>query len=400
MEEKPFEAIVGAEHCTVPEGQELDGTPISLVVQPGEPQEVARCLAEAQLRGCPIVVSGTGSKLAWGNRTDADELVCLKLSRLDQEMDLQAEEGVVTVRAGVTVETLTRVAAEKDMRTLLCETYPEASVGGTIASDPIGLDIAPDWRLRNDVLGVQVAHPNGELTRAGGKVVKNVSGLDLVRLYCGSLGTLGVITEATLRLRPLPETQVRLRRDFKDREEALSVGREIIPLEPRCLVLLPDEAQASVIWVLEGTEADVARRAEAVEGTPVGCEELEAAGREVAGLTPRPRGSVRMRIAARSSDTLPICEEVVTLGGQKALRLALPRMGVVLAELPEASLQVVFERADQAHWTVFVERAEPECKVGIDVFGLPPDSLSLMRALKQRFDPQRILSPGRFVGWI
>jgi glycolate oxidase FAD binding subunit len=90
----------------------------------------------------------------------------------------------------------------------------------------------------------------------------------------------------------------------------------------------------------------------------------------------------------------------VHVGGDEALRLVLPLAGVVLAEIPEAELPRVFERADRESWSAFVEQASPQCKAEIDVFGPPPDSLPLMRAIKQRFDPDRVLAPGRFVGRI
>jgi glycolate oxidase FAD binding subunit len=400
MAADPFEVIVGTQHCAAPEDDRLDGTPVARIVRPGSPAEVAHCLAEARASGRPIVASGAGSKLGWGNRTDAKQLVRLELTRLDSEMDLQAEEGIVTVRAGVEVERLARAAADHGKHTLLCELYPGATVGGTIAADPLCLDLKPDWRLRDDILGIQVAHPSGELTRAGGKVVKNVSGFDLVRLYCGSFGTLGVVTEATLRLRPLPETRTHWRRDFQNRGDALTLARDLPALEPRSAALVPAAEGASLLWLLEGTEADVARRASDMEGTRVPPEELDAAGREAAGLTPRPEGSVRVRIAARASDTRPICDALVHVGGDEALRLVLPLAGVVLAEIPEAELPRVFERADRESWSAFVEQASPQCKAEIDVFGPPPDSLPLMRAIKQRFDPDRVLAPGRFVGRI
>ena len=86
--------------------------------------------------------------------------------------------------------------------------------------------------------------------------------------------------------------------------------------------------------------------------------------------------------------------------GETSVRLVLPLAGVVLAEVPEARLEDVLGRAAELDWVLFVEQATPEQKVGIDVFGSPPAALPLMRALKERFDPEGILSPGRFVGGI
>lgn len=400
MADDPFEAVVGADHCYVPADEKLDGVPVSRVVCPGTAEEVAACLAKARESGRPIVASGAGSKLAWGNRAEAKALMRVDLKRLGEQIELQAEEGIVTVQAGVPVQMLEHAAAERGKRTLLCTLYPGATVGGTIAVDPSGLEFAPDWRLRNDVLGLQVAHPDGQLERCGGQVVKNVTGFDLVRLYCGSFGTLGVITEATLRLRPLPEARRLLCRDFETREAAFTASRELLPCEPRAAILRPQGNAARLLWMLEGGEADVAQRARDPEGARLEAADWAQVCAEAADLAPRPEAAIRIKVSARASDVSAICTELVDLAGQASLRLALPLVGIVVAEVPEAMLLQILERAQEQRWTVFVERATLEQKARIDVFWPAPEALPLMRALKQRFDPDRILSPGRFVGGI
>jgi glycolate oxidase FAD binding subunit len=198
---QPFAAIVGAEHVRPPAGPKLADAPIEAVVEPGTADEVAACLAAARSAGVPLVVRGGGSKLHWGNPPDKSPIVLLDSSRLNAVPVLEPEEGIVSVEGGVKIDELERAASEHGARTSLPSIFPGASVGGTIAADPVSPVHSAERRARNDVLGLEVALPNGELTRAGGKVVKNVTGFDLVRLYCGSLGTLGVITAATYGLR-------------------------------------------------------------------------------------------------------------------------------------------------------------------------------------------------------
>ena len=400
MARDPFEQIVGEEYCSRPENETLDDVPVGLVVCPGTAQEVAACLAQAREDGRALVPSGGCSKLSWGNRTQAAALVRLDLGRLSEKIDLQAEEGIVIAQAGVSVERLTRVAAEHGKRTLLCTLYPGASVGGTIAADPPSLDFAADWRLRNEILGLEVAHPQGGLARCGGRVVKNVTGFDLVRLYCGSFGTLGVITEATLRLRPLPAMQQVLCRDFESPEAAITAAREILPFEPRAMLLRPAGPATRLCWTLEGEQDDVAQRARQTQGRAVEAVAWELLRAEAAGLAIAPEGCMRVRVAGRVSDVLAIWKELRECAGEASLRMALPLMGSVVAEVPAVALEPIYARARERYWAVHVERATPEQKAELDVFGPAPEALPLMRALKRRFDPERVLSPGRFVGGI
>ena len=402
MDAGSFEAIVGAEHCRIPAREALDGVPISEIVAPADASEVALCLAEARESGRSVLPRGGGSKLGWGNRSVAPDLVRLDLARLVQPLELDADEGIVTVAAGVSVDVLESRAAELGKRTLLSALHAGATIGGTIAADPIDPRCGPGTRLRDDILGIRVAHPDGSQSRAGGQVVKNVTGFDLVRLYCGSFGTLGVITEATLRLRPLPEARATGRRDHAGWRQALEHAQEILRLEPRTLMLLPEGERVRALFELEGTEKDVGRRMEQSGGEPVAPLELESAGKRLADVAEGEAGSprVKLRLGARASDTEALVSELEKLAGSDAVSLALPRAGIVLAWLPEDALPGLLAQVERAAWTVLIEWARPDRKVGLDVFGPAPDALVVMRALKRRFDPEAVLAPGRFVGGI
>lgn len=396
---QPFAAIVGAEHVQPTAGAKLADAAIDAVVEPGTADEVAACLAAARGAGVPVVARGGGSKLHWGNPPDKSPIVILDLSRLDDVPVLDPEEGIVTVGGGVKVEDLARATAAHGARISLPDIFPGASVGGTIATDPVSPALSVERRARNDLLGLEVALPNGELTRAGGKVVKNVTGFDLVRLYCGSFGTLGVITGATLRLRSVPATRRVLRRDFDQLETALSVSAELVraQLELAGVGLLRRGERSELLWLLEGSETSVAEFASRFEGATAQPDAWEALGREI-GAPLREPGTIRTRLSARPSDVLAICRRLEQRAGASALRLVLPRMGVVLAELPEESLPGLWEDVKTQRWLLFFERLPPGSSY--DAFGPEPEGLPLMRALKARFDPERVLAPGRYVGGI
>jgi len=399
----PFESIVGAKHVGAPERPELDGVPIAEIVRPGSPAEVAACLALAASSGIALVARGGGSKRGFGNRSRADSLVELELGRLSGAPHVDGAEGVATVPAGLRVDALEALARVVGKTTWLPAVYPGATVGGSVAADPLAPEFSLDRRLRNDLLGLEVALPNGALTRCGGKVVKNVTGFDLVRLYCGSLGTLGVITEVTLRLRPVPVRTHVLARAFPSLETALPLAVEVAREGGAVGAgLVASGSELRLLWRLEGSEAELGEWERRVPGTPVDEAEWTALGALLAeGAQPwRAPGPARLRVAGRPSDTLRIWRALAGRGDDCTPRLALPLAGVVFADADEAALPALVALLGGQGYALQVERCSPELKQALDVFGPEPGTLPLLRAVKSRFDPRGVLSPGRFVARI
>ena len=380
--------------------ESLDGVPLTGTLRPADASEVAALLADARGRGAALVPSGGASKLHWGNRSDAEKLERLDLSGLDGPLEVNADEGIATVAAGVPVAELERAVREVGKRTRLPGLYAAATVGGTIAADPVGPDTQPDQRLRNELLGLEVALTNGELTRSGGRVVKNVTGFDLVRMYCGSLGTLGVITLATLRLWPLPESRTVRVRELSSVDAAIEAAHTILArgVEPAGLAVLPGDAGAKLVWCIEGLQVDVEERGKRAEGERADESQWSEAALSIAGAEALASGTCAVRLAGRPSDAAPIARSLAGAGGR--LRAVLPALAMLWAVVEEEALPGLAERAAQSRWALFVERADPAYKSGRDVFAPLPEALPLMRALKSRFDPERVLNPGRFVGGI
>lgn len=393
-----FERLLGSDHVRAIDGENLDGAPISGEIRPGTPEQVAACLRIASEEKQAVVACGGRSKLGWGNRPETGPLVLLSLVGLEHPYDLDADEGIVTTGVGVGVAQLREDAAAAGKRTLLDGPHAGATVGGTVAADPVCAGVAPDRRLRNDLLGIQVALPSGSLSRAGGRVVKNVSGYDLVRLQCGAHGTLGVITEVTLRLRPIPEARSVFARTLPSIEEAFHRAGELLEsrVEPAGAAIHFGHGHCSLLWVLEGSEADVRGRAGRFEGESVEAGAWDEVDRSL--VSAPPEGNARVRLLGRASDTETLCSRLEGAGGTPVV--GLPLLGLVFGDLPEEVVPQLVGAAQESGTPVFVEQASPELKGRLDVFGLLPDTLSLMRALKARFDPARVLSPGRFVGRI
>jgi glycolate oxidase FAD binding subunit len=271
-------------------------------------------------------------------------------------------------------------------------------VGGAIASDPVGAEYALDRRLRSDLLGIEVVLSGGQIASAGGQVVKNVTGFDLVRLYCGSLGTLGVITRASVRLRALPEVTRCLTRGFTDIASGLAaVGAlRAAGIEPRAAVLRLARAGVELIWRLVGSDVAVKRATARWPGDELG----DAVWSDIrsAAISAPPENRARVRLGARPTDTGALCEALASQGG--SLRLALPLAGIAFGDLPSSGLEPLVALAGRAGWLLVVEQASLALRRSVDVFGPEPGGIELMRALKRRFDPDGRFSPGRFAGKI
>ena len=394
-----FEDAVGPENVAEGSGQ-IAGAAVERVLRPGSPAEVAACLRIARERGLAVVARGGGSKLDWGNPLAVERVSVLETGRLTRVLEIEPDEGIATLGAGLGVREVSEKLAERGLCSRLDPTYARSSVGGTVAADPVGPEYGLDRRLRIDLLGLQVALSNGELTRCGGRVVKNVTGFDLVRLYCGSLGTLGIVTEATLRVHAVPEQRRVLAKSYDSAESALrEAGAELAePLRPASLALRPAPAGgAELLWLFEGRAAAVEEVARRCPGEPRDPSAWAAVADEI---RRRPEEGAGLRVAARMTDSAEIVGRLAELGGPGALRVALPAAGLAFARLEEDAVERLMETAARRGWGVFVESASPSLRRRIDAFGPAPDTIELMRALKQRFDPGRVLAPGRFVAGI
>jgi glycolate oxidase FAD binding subunit len=390
-----FEAIVGAARVERPAHERIAGARVAAVVRPATAEQVAGCLRAAAETRTAVVARGGGTKQHLGNALDADECAVLALDEIASCCELEPDEGIATLDAGVRLADFAARAAALGKTTHLPSLHAGATLGGTLAVDPVGPDWTLDRRARNEVLGIEVALANGELATAGGRVVKNVTGFDLARLYCGSFGTLGVITRATVRLRAAPERRLLVRGEFGTLENALaSFWRAAAAAEPTAAAIVAGSAGAELLALFEGPAAAVALQAARMPADPA----PDARWVELcAGLAlPPSLGRARVRLAARPSDVADLCRLLDAAGARE--RLVLPLAGAVFAELPDDALPACAGALAGRDAIFFAERAPGAGPLAADVFGATPDALALMRALKARFDPQRVLAPGRFAG--
>ena len=425
-----FRAIVGEAHAVdgraARERAALDGLVPAIVVSPGSTDETASVMALAAAEKLAIVPRGGATSLAQGFPPERLDVV-LDLSRLDRVIDYNADDLTVSVEAGATAGALAATLALRAQQLALDP--PGGAVrtlGGLVATNASGPLRARFGTLRDLLLGVRFVQPDGIVTWGGSKVVKSVTGYDIPKLMVGALGTLGVLTELTLRLHARPEAERTVVAALPGAAAAQEVVARVLdsPLQPTRLELLNGPALSavgaagasglaisfgSVEAAVADQEADVvalARRAGAltVEAAPAFWSAYDLIWRRQESDTLLVVGSMPGRLA----DTVAaIAEAQAALGGNARVLVGGSAVAGSLrvlvrgASAPAIAAFIERARAAVAGWdgTMMVQGAPTEVRTTIDPWGpVPDEAFALMRAIKTTFDPERRLNPGRFVG--
>ena len=243
-----LEKIVGAEHAvadpTAAVKFSVDGVVPGVVVRPGTQDEASKVLAACADANAAVIPWGGGTAMGLGNPPRRAD-VAMPLDRLDRIVEFDAANLCVTVEAGVKLAALqTTLAQKREILPLDPPAESKVTVGGLVAANLSGPSRLLYGTARDWVLGMRVALPGGERIHCGGKVIKNVSGYDMNKLFIGSLGTLGIITEVTFKLLPLPATRAAVVGLFPDLARATDVVRQTLEsvLLPEALDLLDADA--------------------------------------------------------------------------------------------------------------------------------------------------------------
>jgi glycolate oxidase FAD binding subunit len=392
----------------------VDGVDPSLVARPGSTAEVAEVMRAAAGLGLAVVPRGRGTKLSWGRPPERVDLV-VDLSRMVAVQDHAAGDLIVDVQAGTPLTAVQDAVAGARQRLAIDDPLGGATVGGALATNLSGPRRVRFGSARDLLIGVTLVRADGVVAKAGGRVVKNVAGYDLGKLLVGSFGTLGVLTEAVFRLHPLPAAHRLITVPF-DRPEAAqrlvqaTVHAQVMPTAVE--VDLPADGPGTVQVLLEGTEAGmVARSAVARELLGASAEDSDLPGdwgtfpwaskdgRATAlKATFALSGLARVLAAARSgAEEAGVALHLRGSGGAGVL------YGAVAAGAEPAAVRSLIERMRAACAAVggalIVLDAPSEVKAAVDTWG-PVPALDLMQRVKDQFDPERRLAPGRFVGGI
>jgi glycolate oxidase FAD binding subunit len=387
----------------------LEGAALSFTLRPASAEAMAAALGVLDREGLAALVRGGGSRLAAANPLSRADLL-LETGGLAAPPEVDAEEGVARVAAGTTVSELRERARAAGWEAPLDPPGPAATVGGTLATAAVG-PCSP--HPRDLVLGLEVALASGELAHCGGRVVKNVTGYDLAKLYVGSCGSLGVITSAWLRLRPLPETVVVLEAELPaDEEHAVAAALGAARRATTRACGLVDATLLEGGWtpgrrlVVElagdapAVQADRDGLASAL-GTAPAAEGRVDAMRALQGRVAE--GGLRLRVASVAGG---LVQASGVLHGAGARLLVQPGKGLLHAFFDGARSMADLARAFEAgraaaragRGSLLLESAPLALRQGVDVFDPPPAWLRLFRALKHQYDPKGVLNPGRFAG--
>ncbi|HEY2313900.1 MAG TPA: FAD-binding oxidoreductase, partial [Streptosporangiaceae bacterium] len=246
----------------------VGGRQARYVAAPASTSEAAALLRAAADLGLTVVPRGSGSHLRWGAPPASCDLI-VDTRRLDQVLEHAAGDLVVSAQAGVRLDDLASVLAAAGQRLALDPPRTaghDGTIGGLIATGAAGPLRFRYGSPRDLLIGITVVRADGAITKSGGKVVKNVAGYDLGKLYAGSYGTLGLITEATFRLHPKPETATWITLESASPETAAQIVAVMSnsPLAPAAIELdWPSAADSiSVSVLLEGDAPSVATRAD------------------------------------------------------------------------------------------------------------------------------------------
>jgi glycolate oxidase FAD binding subunit len=285
-----------------------------------------------------------------------------------------------------------------------------ATVGGIVATGDSGPLRHRYGAVRDLLLGITVALSDGTLARAGGKVIKNVAGYDLAKLYAGSFGTLGVIVEVVVRLHPRPPRTASV---VGRTDDAAALGRAAsalahAPLQMDCLDVAWEQGRGELLARFGGAACEVQAASalrliegSGLEGTVVEGNDGELWERQRSRQRPASAEGATVRVSGLPAELTRVVRATERAGGSLVGRAAL---GLSWVELPAGPGNLpghVEElRRDLAPFSCTVLDAPDEVRNKVDVWGHDPSALAVMRRLKGRFDPAGVCNPGLFVGGI
>jgi glycolate oxidase FAD binding subunit len=416
-----LQSIVGEEHVREASAEDaVDGVGPSVVVEPATIEETSEVLKLASREGLAVSPRGGGTKMGLGNLPRAVDLV-LSTARMDAIIEHVPGDQIVRTQAGLKLQDLQENLAGSDQMLGVDPPGEGATVGGIVAANSSGPRRLRYGTIRDLIIGIKVVLADGTVAKAGGKVVKNVAGYDLSKLFTGSLGTLGVIAEANFRLHPIRQSARTVFLEVDDYHKIPEVTQALTHSSFSQFVLdaleMRWEGNRGVIAALfEGIEPAVeAQSSRAVEilgnrgeanvlGEEDGDEFWESFARR-----PWSTGDVALKIGAPPAELAAVLDSVVGAAGRAGVEVRLSGhagTGVTFVGLSgeDDGLVGVVEEVREIRvrrgGSVVVQEAPLGVKKRLDVWGSGGDYLGLTRRVKEKFDPGYTMNPGRFLGGI
>jgi glycolate oxidase FAD binding subunit len=386
-------------------------SPIPVVEAPESSRDLAKLLAEVAAGGDAVSPIGGGTKQAFGNPLSR-ETVTLSTAKLNQVLAYEPDDMTLSVQAGATMASVWNLLDQRGQTIPIDVPLPETeTIGGLIATGLCGPRRFGSGSLRDVLIGIEAAYPDGTLGNAGGMVVKNVSGFDLMRMHLGALGTLGVIVSANFKVVPAARAEATV---LVERETIEQLEGDRLAIHGGRIRPIAYEAYLSGgCWTeairIEGRPATVDQMARELadqlgNANTISTEESrqywrdyvrqEAISSDPEILTLQVRGrpaEMSSTLSAVSSAFGEVSDLRVSLG-LGTVRLTAPAADG-LAQEPAAAIASL--RASGRN--VLLLNAPKDVHATLDAFGTPESNLELMRQLKRQFDPWSALNPGRVI---
>ncbi|QNK48302.1 glycolate oxidase subunit GlcD [Brevibacterium sp. PAMC23299] len=413
------------------------------VIKPGSTAEVAAIVKVCNEYNVPIVPRGSGTNLSGGTCPTEGGLVLL-FNRMNSLLEIDEENLTATVQPGLITLDLISAVEEKGLF------YPPdpssmkiSTIGGNINENSGGLRGLKYGVTRDYVIGLEVVLPNGDIIRTGGKLAKDVAGYDLTKLFVGSEGTLGIVTEATLKLIPMPETTKTMLALYQDLDAAAQsvakiISNKIIPVtlefldQPTLLVVedfakigLPTNVEAVLLIEQDGppevVERDMKRMADiCLEEKAVSVEIAETESDAVALKTARrtalsalarlkpttiledatvPRSEIAKMVRAINEIADKHNVDICTFGhagdGNLHPTCITDARNHEEMERVELAFADIFAAAIDLGGTITGEHGVGAMKAPYLEWKLKKEGIDAMRAIKLAFDPNNIMNPGK-----
>lgn len=412
------------------------------IVAPQTAEEAGALLKEANVQNWAVVPFGSGSKQHVGNALKQFD-VALSLEHFKQILEFEPQDLVVKVQSGCPLATLQARLAQDGLCLPVDPPWQDtATLGGIVSSHDSGPLRFSHGTIRDYLIGISLIQPDGAWTKFGSRVVKNVTGYDMCKLYTGAFGTLGVLLDFYLKLKPLPPSERTVVVKFKGLTEAAQGLAKLLssPLLPAAVELLNPSALEFVNHSLSLTQGEpgyavVIRFGDVENSVQWQVEQLEKLwdGLTAQGVIVGDAGeqslvwqllredrlwleqpaalNIKLKLNCLPSQVAAMAERLEVLRNELNAELRLKAhagSGVIRAYLAfeeSASVAMQFSRqlenlratVKPARGTVIVESAPASLKAGIDVWGYDFKDKALMQQIRQKYDPRGTLNPGRFV---
>jgi glycolate oxidase FAD binding subunit len=413
--------IVGAENVREATAEDaVDGVEPSLVVEPGSIEETSEVMKLASRGGLAVSPRGGGTKMGLGNPPRRVDLI-LSTARMNGIIEHVPGDQIVRTQTGLKLQDLQDNLAESDQLFGVDPPGEGATVGGVVAANASGPRRLRYGTVRDLIIGIKVVLADGTVAKAGGKVVKNVAGYDLSKLFTGSLGTLGIIAEANFRLHPIRESARTVFLEVDQPTQIPQVAQALTHSSFSQFVLdaleMRWENDRGVIAALfEGIEPAVEAQSSAATELLRSHGEANVLGKDDGdefwvsfARRPWATGDVALKIAAPPSELTAVLDSVIGATERAGVEVRLAGhagTGVTFAGLSGEedglveAVEEVREIRVRRGGSVVVQEAPLAIKERLDVWGTAGDYLGLTRRVKDKFDPGYVMNPGRFLGGI